>query len=572
MALYLRENLTFETAKIQLVEGKDGKELYMEGICIQGGVKNANERVYPVSEITNAVKTLNEQIKEGNSVLGEVDHPDDLKINLDRVCHMITNMWMDGPNGYGKLKILPTPMGELVKTMLQSGVRLGVSSRGSGNVDPHNGHVSDFEIVTVDVVAQPSAPNAYPKAIYEGLMNMKYGHQILEMARESGKDDKIQKYLKDEVSRLIKDLKIQENRMLDAIKPLLDSDLVNEDTRQAIAEQWEAKLSEAKETVRAELREEFAQRYEHDKTVMVEALDKMVTEGLTSELSALNEEKKALAEDRVKFAKSMTENANKFNNFMVTKLSEELRELRKDRKVQVEGFEKLESFVVGALAEEIKEFAADKKDLVESKVRLVRDARGQLEALKSKFIKESAKKMSATVSTHLKAELSQLQEDIKIARENNFGRRIFEAYATEFGATHLNENAEVRKLSELIAAKDKQLAEAIQAQTQAKKLVESKDHEIKVIREANERDATLDELLSPLNDEKRAVMTNLLENVQTSRLKNAFEKYLPAVLSEAKATKKADSLVEATGNKSAKAVEATSNTNNVVELKRLAGL
>ena len=572
MALYLRENLTFETAQIQLVEGKDGKELYMEGICIQGGVKNANERVYPVSEITNAVKTLNEQIKEGNSVLGEVDHPDDLKINLDRVCHMITNMWMDGPNGYGKLKILPTPMGELVKTMLQSGVRLGVSSRGSGNVDPHNGHVSDFEIVTVDVVAQPSAPNAYPKAIYEGLMNMKYGHQILEMARESGKDDKIQKYLKDEVSRLIKDLKIQENRMLDAIKPLLDSDLVNEDTRQAIAEQWEAKLSEAKETVRAELREEFAQRYEHDKTVMVEALDKMVTEGLTSELSALNEEKKALAEDRVKFAKSMTENANKFNNFMVTKLSEELRELRKDRKVQVEGFGKLESFVVGALAEEIKEFAADKKDLVESKVRLVRDARGQLEALKSKFIKESAKKMSTTVSTHLKAELSQLQEDIKIARENNFGRRIFEAYATEFGATHLNENAEVRKLSELIAEKDKQLAEAIQAQTQAKKLVESKDHEIKVIREANERDATLDELLSPLNDEKRAVMTNLLENVQTSRLKNAFEKYLPAVLSEAKATKKADSLVEATGNKSAKAVEATSNTNNVVELKRLAGL
>ena len=572
MALYLRENLTFETAQIQLVEGKDGKELYMEGICIQGGVKNANERIYPVSEIADAVKTLNEQIKDGNSVLGEVDHPDDLKINLDRVCHMITNMWMDGPNGYGKLKILPTPMGELVKTMLQSGVRLGVSSRGSGNVDPHNGHVSDFEIVTVDVVAQPSAPNAYPKAIYEGLMNMKYGHQILEMARESGKDDKIQKYLKDEVSRLIKDLKIQENRMLDAIKPLLDSDLVNEDTRQAIAEQWEAKLSEAKETVRAELREEFAQRYEHDKTVMVEALDKMVTDGLTSEISQLNEEKKSLEADRVKFAKSMSENANKFNNFMVTKLSEELRELRKDRKVQVEGFEKLESFVVGALAGEIKEFAADKKDLVESKVRLVRDARGQLEALKGKFIKESAKKMSATVSTHLKAELSQLQEDIKIARENNFGRRIFEAYATEFGATHLNENAEVRKLSELIAEKDKQLAEAIQAQTQAKKLVESKDHEIKVIREANERDATLDELLSPLNDEKRAVMTNLLENVQTSRLKNAFEKYLPAVLSEAKATKKADSLVEATGNKSAKAVEATSNVNNVVELKRLAGL
>ena len=208
MALYLRENLTFDTAKIQLVEGKDGKDLYMEGICIQGGVKNANERVYPVGEIDKAVKTLNEQLEKGDSVLGEVDHPDDLKINLDRVCHMITNMWMDGPNGYGKLKILPTPMGELVKTMLQSGVKLGVSSRGSGNVDPHTGHVSDFEIVTVDVVAQPSAPNAYPKAIYEGLMNMKYGHNVLEMAREAGEDSKVQRYLKDEVTRLIKDLKI----------------------------------------------------------------------------------------------------------------------------------------------------------------------------------------------------------------------------------------------------------------------------------------------------------------------------------------------------------------------------
>lgn len=208
MAHYLKEHLTFDAACIVLEGSEEGKNLFMKGICIQGGVKNANERVYPVNEIEQAVKTLNEQITEGNSVLGEVDHPDDLKINLDRVSHMITNMWMDGPNGFGKLKILPTPMGELVKTMLQSGVKLGVSSRGSGNVDPTTGHVSDFEIVTVDVVAQPSAPNAYPKAIYEGLMNMKYGHNVLEMAREAGSDNKVQRYLKSEVVRLIKDLKI----------------------------------------------------------------------------------------------------------------------------------------------------------------------------------------------------------------------------------------------------------------------------------------------------------------------------------------------------------------------------
>tara|TARA_R110000744_G_scaffold65630_3_gene134541 strand:- start:397 stop:1479 length:1083 start_codon:yes stop_codon:yes gene_type:complete len=360
--------------------------------------------------------------------------------------------------------------------------------------------------------------------------------------------------------------------MLDAIKPLLDSDLVNEDTRQAIAEQWEAKLVEAKETVRSELREEFAQRYEHDKTVMVEALDKMVTDGLATEISQISEEKKALANDRVKFNKSMTENANKFNGFLVQKLSEELRELRKDRISSKTGFEKLESFVVGALAEEIKEFASDKKDLVETKVRLVRNARGQLDNLKSKFIKESAKKMASTVSTHLKAEMGQLKEDIKSARENNFGRRIFEAYATEFGATHLNENAEVRKLNAAVVRKDKQLAEAIKIQHQAKKLIENKNHQIKVIKEANERDATLDELLSPLNDEKRSVMTSLLENVQTSRLKNAFEKYLPAVLSEAKAVKKATALTEQTGNKTAKVVKNDDNANNVIELKRLAGL
>ena len=208
MALYLRENLTFNQAGIVVEGAGEGKDLYMKGICIQGGVKNANERVYPVNEIERAVGTLNEQITDGYSVMGEVDHPDDLKINLDRVSHIITSMWMDGPNGFGKLKILPTPMGQLVKTMLESGVKLGVSSRGSGNVNEANGHVSDFEIVTVDIVAQPSAPNAYPKAIYEGLMNMKYGHRVFEMAKEAGGDNKVQRYLKSEVIKLIKDLKI----------------------------------------------------------------------------------------------------------------------------------------------------------------------------------------------------------------------------------------------------------------------------------------------------------------------------------------------------------------------------
>jgi hypothetical protein len=212
MARYLREHLSFTQAKAEVLseEAADGsgKILKLKGICIEGGVRNANERVYPVNEIAKAVDTINEQIKTGHSVLGEVDHPDDLKINLDRVSHMIEKMWMDGPAGYGTLKILPTPMGQLVKTMLESGVKLGVSSRGSGNVNDANGHVSDFEIVTVDVVAQPSAPHAYPTAVYEGLMNMKYGHRLLEIAKDAGSDKKAQRFLKSEVVKLIKDLKI----------------------------------------------------------------------------------------------------------------------------------------------------------------------------------------------------------------------------------------------------------------------------------------------------------------------------------------------------------------------------
>ena len=204
----LIENLSYDQAKMEMTHDGEGKNLYLKGICIQGGVKNANQRVYPITEINRAIETLNKQIKTGYSVLGEVDHPTNLRINLDRVSHMITEMWLDGPNGYGKMKILPTPMGNLVRTMLESGVKLGVSSRGSGNVNEHDGAVSDFDIVTVDIVAQPSAPNAYPTAVYEGLMNMNGGHRILEMAKDLSEDQRVQKYLKAEIAKFITELKI----------------------------------------------------------------------------------------------------------------------------------------------------------------------------------------------------------------------------------------------------------------------------------------------------------------------------------------------------------------------------
>ena len=201
---FLREHLTFDQAGVIVENANEGKDLYMKGICIQGGVRNANQRVYPVNEIGRAVKTLSEQIQGGYSVLAEVDHPDGLTVNLDRVSHMITEIWMDGPNGYGKMKILPTPMGQLVKTMLESGVKLGVSSRGSGNVkEDGSGEVSDFEIITVDVVAQPSAPGAYPTPIYEHLMNSRGGIQAFELAQATKQDKKAQKYLKESLINII---------------------------------------------------------------------------------------------------------------------------------------------------------------------------------------------------------------------------------------------------------------------------------------------------------------------------------------------------------------------------------
>jgi len=206
----LTESLTYDQAKIKVIhEGKDDqKHYYMEGVFIQGGVVNENKRVYPVEQIRKAVDSIKEKINGGYSVMGECDHPQGLQINLDRVSHMIENMWMDGPDGYGKLKILETPMGKIVSTLLKGGCKLGVSSRGAGNVG-NDGKVSEFEIVTVDIVAQPSAPDAYPKAIYEGLLNMRGGQKLLNLGRDAMYDQVAEKYLAEEIMKIITELRLK---------------------------------------------------------------------------------------------------------------------------------------------------------------------------------------------------------------------------------------------------------------------------------------------------------------------------------------------------------------------------
>ena len=365
--------------------------------------------------------------------------------------------------------------------------------------------------------------------------------------------------------------------MLEAIKPLIDSGIVNEDTKQAIAEAWEAKLVETRDQVRAELREEFARNYEHDKSVMVEALDKMVTETLTQELKEFADDKRKLVEDRVSFKKHALNTGRKFNSFLTTKLSEEIQELRSDRKTQNQAIAKLERFVIKALAEEIQEFATDKRDLAETKVRLLTTAKTTLESLQKKFVTKSAVIVKEAVAKNLKTELTQFKKDIKEARENMFGRRLFEAFASEFAVTHLNENAEISKLQKTVAEKEAIIVESKKQIAIKAKLVESKEAEVRVARDIAERQKITAELMGALTKDKVRVMSELLEGVQTQKLKSAFDKYLPAVLTNGKpaqpaATKRVLSESQVvTGNKAVR-TQPDRHDNNVIDLCRLAGL
>jgi hypothetical protein len=202
---YLTSNQASMVAEASPSTTGEGKDWYLKGIFIQGGVRNLNRRVYPVSEIRSAVNSVNEIINSGQSILGECDHPQELTINLDRVSHMITEMKMDGNAGVGKMKIIGTPMGQLIRVLIEAGAKLGVSSRGSGNVD-YDGNVSEFEIITVDIVAKPSAPDAYPQAVYEAF-NGKRGPVIDDLARAVAHDPKAQKFLHKELLTWIDQLK-----------------------------------------------------------------------------------------------------------------------------------------------------------------------------------------------------------------------------------------------------------------------------------------------------------------------------------------------------------------------------
>jgi len=193
----LKEYLAPGVANLTEMKKQDG-QTFLSGIMMQSEVKNGNGRIYRSDELRSVVAECQQKIKSGNLIMGELNHPDTLSIDLNNVSHAITEMYMDGNNAIGRMKILNTPKGQVARAIMEGGVRLGVSSRGTGNVN-ESGEVSGFSFVTVDIVSTPSAPDAYPDLMYESQNSKK----IMTLAEAVVHDKKAQAYFKKEMAKLI---------------------------------------------------------------------------------------------------------------------------------------------------------------------------------------------------------------------------------------------------------------------------------------------------------------------------------------------------------------------------------
>ena len=362
--------------------------------------------------------------------------------------------------------------------------------------------------------------------------------------------------------------------MLDFVKQLFENNVISEDMKSEIESAWDNKIQENRDQVTATLREEFAQKYEHDKTAMVEAVESMLVDRLNAELGELAQDRQGLIEARARYAEKMTHDSKALESFVMNNLGKELSELHEDRKTVAGNVAKLESFIVDALAKEIAEFHSDKKDLAETKVRLVRESRAKFEQVKKEFINRSAQIIEETVSKGLKSEMTQLKEDIDAARRNDFGRRIFESFSSEFAASHLNEKSETAKLMKVVEQKTQELEEAAKVVAETQKLIESREQELRIAKDQAQRKEVMSELLGPLSGDKRSVMGELLESVNTEKLRAAFDKYIPSVMNGSTPAKKAlTEGKEITGNKhQAQTISSEEKTAEIFDIRRLAGL
>ena len=355
--------------------------------------------------------------------------------------------------------------------------------------------------------------------------------------------------------------------MFDAITKLVESGVISEDTQKAISEAWDSKVKENREQVSAELREEFAKRYEHDKGNMVEAIDKMMTEKLSEEINKFVEDRKALAQEKIAYKESVGAHSAKLEEFVLSKLTNEMNELHSDRKSVGENFAKLEEFVVNALAKEIKEFNEDKKSVVETKVKLVKEAKAQMKKLKEAFVSKSAKIVEDAVTKKLGQEIAQLKEDITSARKINFGKQIFEAFASEYQASYLNEKSETSKLLKVVDETTLKLKDAEKSIEEKQAVIESKEQEIARQKDLMERKETMVELLKPLSKDKAEVMSQLLESVQTKDLKSAYSKYLAPVMDEKSTVAKAKKIISESSGDRAQREDA-----DLTHIRKLAGI
>ena len=355
--------------------------------------------------------------------------------------------------------------------------------------------------------------------------------------------------------------------MIDAISKLVESGAISEDVRNSIQEAWDNKIKENKEQVGAELREEFAKRYEHDKANMIEAIDKMMNEKLSEEITKFVEDRKALAQEKIAYKENVGKHSAKLESFILNKLSEELKELHSDRKGVHENFKKMEEFVVGALAKEIKEFHEDKKGVVETKVKLVAEAKKQMAKMKEAFITRSAKVVESAVNKKLAEELKSLKEDITAAREINFGKKIFEAFASEYQNSYLNEKSETAKLMKVVDETTLKLKDAEKVIEEKQAVIESKVAESKRQADLMERKEKMAEMLKPLGKDKSEVMSQLLESVSTAKLEASFNKYLPHVMADKAVTKEGAKILSESGGDRAQREDA-----DLTNIRKLAGI
>jgi len=359
------------------------------------------------------------------------------------------------------------------------------------------------------------------------------------------------------------------------ITEIFGSETLSEELKTQVQEAWENKLSEAREDISAELREEFAQRYENDKSQIVEAMDNMLTDALKKEISEFAEDKAKVVKERVAYKTAVGEHSNMLSKFVSDTLVKEVKELREDRDALKGQFTKLEDFVVRQLSKELTEFAQDKADLVEKKVQLVAEGRKMIEDTKSAFIKRAAGLVEKHVDSTLKNEMTTLKDDIKVAKENNFGRKVFEAFAGEYMSSYLNEGGEIRNLQKQITDQQDVVSKLEKTIEEKTADIEATATKLKIAEDKIVREKTLAELVSPLSKDKRQVMVELLESVQTANLKKQFEKYLPAVLNETAVVTSDDSktiITEHTGDRNINIDANKTIDNDIVNIQRLAGL